>query len=68
MNSKEVIRRIDQERRAQGITYRAFAKQIGVSTSNYQYWLHGGGITLEKAELALETLGISAVIGKEDKE
>ena len=44
------------------------ARQVGVSKSNVSYWLKGGGITLEKADLALKALGLSVVIEKEDSD
>ena len=66
MNKQEIIELINQERIRQGITHREFAKMLGISTSNYNYWMHGGGILLETADRALKALGISATIGKED--
>lgn len=67
MSRKDIVERIDAERRAQGLSYRALAAKVGISTSNYLRWLRGGGITLEKADLALKALGISAAIGTENE-
>lgn len=66
MNAENVMKLIEDERKRQGMGMKKLANKIGVCPSNVMYWEHGGGITLEKADLALKALGISATIGTEE--
>lgn len=66
MDAREVMNLIKEEKEKQKVSTCELARQVGVSKSNVSYWLKGGGITLEKAGLALKALGLSVVIGKED--
>lgn len=68
MNREEFIKVVDQERQAQGRSVHAFTKKLGVVESLYRHWLHGGGITLDKADQVLKALGVSATIGSDEDE
>ena len=67
MDAREVMNLIKEEKEKQNVSTRELARRVGVSGSNAKYWLSGGGITLEKADLALKALGLSAKIGKEER-
>ncbi|MSS15566.1 helix-turn-helix domain-containing protein [Porcincola intestinalis] len=64
MEAKEITDLINQERIKQGMSVSEFARRVGVSTSNANYWFRGGRIKLENADKALRVLGLTAVIGK----
>ncbi|MCI6173566.1 MAG: hypothetical protein MR671_04825 [Clostridiales bacterium] len=68
MNREEFIKVVDQERQAQGLSVHAYTKKLGVVESLYRHWLHGGGVTLDKADQVLKALGISATIGSDEDE
>lgn len=65
MNADEVMKRILEEKEKQGISIGELARRTGSYPSNVEHWIHGGGITLEKADRVLKALGISVEIGKE---
>lgn len=66
MTSDEIIHLIRNEMERQHVSIRELSRRTGASISNICYWLHGGGITLEKADRVLKAIGLTATIGKEE--
>lgn len=64
----EIQQSIKKEREKQGISVRKFAEMIGCTSRAISYWDKGDRVmSIEIADKALCTLGISATIGISNK-
>lgn len=65
----EVIKKIDECCKAQGMTRKELAEKLGCSSRLVHYWFSGErGISIDMANKALNLLGTAVELGNEKEE
>lgn len=66
--SKEIINLISKERKCQGVSISELCRIIGCSRESYYCWERGDkNIKINTADKALKALGISYILGKDER-
>ncbi len=63
---REILKRIDECRKARGMTRKELAERLGCSVRLVHYWFRGErGISINMMDKALKLLGITVKLGDE---